>query len=211
MADIVHAERLLPRLLERPRPGDSEGEAGALSVGTVGVESQRRPAPGRRCADIPGAPENGLPPSARARQLMVAETTAREVGKVDLREARLHREGGKHVHIRGAHVRPDRHHSRPAARAGIPDVLTAPAKQPTMRSMGTERQYFRSPEDKARLASPHQIVQRRLSDDGQRWLVVERWLDTQVQPPKWRSRNSDYPLTKSELLYFAERNGDDAA
>ena len=64
--------------------------------------------------------------------------------------------------------------------------------------MGTEKQYFQSPEDKARLASPHQIVQRRLSDDGQRWIVVERWLDTQVQPPKWRSRNRNYPLTKSE-------------
>ena len=74
-----------------------------------------------------------------------------------------------------------------------------------------EKEYFQSSEDKARSASPHQILQRRLSDDGQRWIVVERWLDTQVQPPKWRSRNSHYPLTKSELLYFAKRNGDDAA
>jgi hypothetical protein len=29
----------------------------------------------------------------------------------------------------------------------------------------------------------------RLSDDGERIIIVDRWLDRQVDPPRWRSKN----------------------
>ena len=34
----------------------------------------------------------------------------------------------------------------------------------------------------------------RVSDDGTRLITVTRWIDRQVSPPKWRSKNQSRPL-----------------
>jgi hypothetical protein len=46
----------------------------------------------------------------------------------------------------------------------------------------------------------------RLSDDGQRLVIVERWLDRQVTPPRWRSKNRTQKLSASDLEYYRQRN-----
>jgi hypothetical protein len=51
------------------------------------------------------------------------------------------------------------------------------------------------------------IETRRLSDDGTRIVIVTRWLDRQVLPPKWRSKNRTRKLTPGEIRYFQERGG----
>jgi hypothetical protein len=51
----------------------------------------------------------------------------------------------------------------------------------------------------------------RVADDGQHIIVVERWLDRQVHPPKWRSKNHRRPIpkpTKADHLYFAQQAAD---
>jgi hypothetical protein len=45
----------------------------------------------------------------------------------------------------------------------------------------------------------------RLSDDGRRLIVVERWLDQQVQPPRWRSKNWHRTLKPNEIEYYRQR------
>jgi hypothetical protein len=46
---------------------------------------------------------------------------------------------------------------------------------------------------------------RRLSDDGRRLIIVTRWLDRQVSPPRWRSKNRHVKLTPGEVEYYRER------
>jgi hypothetical protein len=45
----------------------------------------------------------------------------------------------------------------------------------------------------------------RLSEDGRHLVIIERWLDRQVSPPRWRSKNRRRKLTRGEILYFAEK------
>ena len=63
---------------------------------------------------------------------------------------------------------------------------------------------FQSPED-ARRSDPERIVSRRLADDREHWVVLTRWLDRQVEPPRWRAKNERLRLTREELAYYAER------
>lgn len=49
------------------------------------------------------------------------------------------------------------------------------------------------------------IETRRLSDDGRRIIIVTRWLDRQMSPPKWRSKNRHIKLTENELEYYRQR------
>jgi hypothetical protein len=53
--------------------------------------------------------------------------------------------------------------------------------------------------------SEERTVERRLSKDGTRWVIVERWLDRQLVPPRWRSKNRTVRLSRGERLYFEER------
>jgi hypothetical protein len=39
----------------------------------------------------------------------------------------------------------------------------------------------------------------RVSDDGMREIVVERWLDRQMHPPRWRSKNYSRKLSAGKL------------
>jgi hypothetical protein len=51
-------------------------------------------------------------------------------------------------------------------------------------------------------------VERRLADDGEHWVIVERWLDRQVNPPVWRSKNRREKvktLSKADRLYLESR------
>jgi hypothetical protein len=50
-------------------------------------------------------------------------------------------------------------------------------------------------------ASDGRTVERRLSNDGLRWIIVERWFDQQVSPPRWRSKNRHVLLSKADLAY----------
>jgi hypothetical protein len=45
----------------------------------------------------------------------------------------------------------------------------------------------------------------RLSDDGRRLVIVERWLDRQVMPPRWRSKNRTQKLSPGDLEYYRQR------
>jgi hypothetical protein len=44
-----------------------------------------------------------------------------------------------------------------------------------------------------------------ISDDGRRLIIVERWLDQQVFPPRWRSKNWHRKLTSNEITYLESR------
>jgi hypothetical protein len=46
---------------------------------------------------------------------------------------------------------------------------------------------------------------KRLSDDGKRLIIVERWLDRQVMPARWRSKNRHIKLTPNEIEYYRQR------
>jgi len=43
---------------------------------------------------------------------------------------------------------------------------------------------------------------RRPSDDGTRIVIVTRWLDRQMSPPKWRSKNRSVKLKPNEVEYY---------
>jgi hypothetical protein len=45
---------------------------------------------------------------------------------------------------------------------------------------------------------------RYVSDDGQRLIVVTRWLDQQVSPPRWRSKNDHWKLRANEREYLRQ-------
>ena len=51
-------------------------------------------------------------------------------------------------------------------------------------------------------------VTKRLSDDGTRIIVVTRWLDTQMMPPKWRSKNDSIKLKPNEIDYYRRQKQD---
>jgi hypothetical protein len=53
-------------------------------------------------------------------------------------------------------------------------------------------------------SSGERTQSRRLSDDGRRIIVVERWLDRQTSPTRWRTRNWHRKLKANEVAYFAE-------
>lgn len=44
----------------------------------------------------------------------------------------------------------------------------------------------------------------RLSDDGERLIIVERWLDQQIDPPRWRSKNWHRKLPAADVKYLRE-------
>jgi hypothetical protein len=44
----------------------------------------------------------------------------------------------------------------------------------------------------------------RISDDGTRVIIVERWFDRQVSPPRWRSKNWHRKLSKADVLYLEQ-------
>jgi hypothetical protein len=45
----------------------------------------------------------------------------------------------------------------------------------------------------------------RLSDDGERLIIVERWLDRQWEPPRWRSKNRHRNLKANEIEYYRQQ------
>jgi hypothetical protein len=45
----------------------------------------------------------------------------------------------------------------------------------------------------------------RLSDDGERLIIVERWLDRQMHPPRWRSKNWHRKLKATEVEYYRQQ------
>jgi hypothetical protein len=45
----------------------------------------------------------------------------------------------------------------------------------------------------------------RLSDDGTYEIVVERWLDRQWEPPRWRSKNYTRKLDAASVEYYRQR------
>jgi len=47
----------------------------------------------------------------------------------------------------------------------------------------------------------------RLSDDGTRLVIVTRWLDRQMSPPRWRTKNRTRKLNRGEIEYFREGFG----
>jgi hypothetical protein len=46
----------------------------------------------------------------------------------------------------------------------------------------------------------------RLSDDGTRLIIVERWLDQQMSPPRWRSKNWHRKLPPGDVEYYRQRH-----
>jgi hypothetical protein len=48
------------------------------------------------------------------------------------------------------------------------------------------------------------IETRRLSEDGERIVIVTRWLDRQLSPPRWRSKNRHVKLKPNEMAYYRE-------
>jgi hypothetical protein len=54
---------------------------------------------------------------------------------------------------------------------------------------------------------PERFVTKRLSEDGRRIVVIERWYDRQLAPPRWRSKNRHVKLTPGEVEYFWGRLG----
>ena len=54
--------------------------------------------------------------------------------------------------------------------------------------------------------SDERTITTRLSDDGLRPITVERWLDRQMSPPRWRSKNRHRKLTPGDLEYYRQRD-----
>jgi hypothetical protein len=54
--------------------------------------------------------------------------------------------------------------------------------------------------------SDQRSITTRLSDDGEHLVIVERWLDRQVSPPKWRSKNRRRKLSAKEIEYYRQRS-----
>ena len=44
-----------------------------------------------------------------------------------------------------------------------------------------------------------------LSKDGKRLIIVTRWLDRQMSPPRWRSKNRHRKLRPNEIEYYRQR------
>jgi hypothetical protein len=57
----------------------------------------------------------------------------------------------------------------------------------------------------ANQANGERTETRRLSDDGTRIVVVTRWLDRQMSPPRWRTKNRTRKLTRGEIDYYRLR------
>lgn len=60
------------------------------------------------------------------------------------------------------------------------------------------------------MADDERTITKRLSDDGTYLVIVERWLDRQVSPPRWRSKNRRQKLSASDIAYYRqqrEKNG----
>jgi hypothetical protein len=55
------------------------------------------------------------------------------------------------------------------------------------------------------------VETRYLNRDGTRIVVVTHWLDRQVSPPRWRSKNRTIKLKPGELEYFLQRESEPAA
>ena len=53
--------------------------------------------------------------------------------------------------------------------------------------------------------SNERIRRTRISDDGLRLITVERWLDRQVSPPRWRSKNWNRKLKPNDVEYYRQR------
>lgn len=49
---------------------------------------------------------------------------------------------------------------------------------------------------------------KRLAADGRHLVVVEEWLDRQVSPPRWRSKNYRLKLSPNEIEYYRQRSED---
>jgi hypothetical protein len=45
----------------------------------------------------------------------------------------------------------------------------------------------------------------RLSDDGKSIIIVTRWLDRQMSPPRWRSKNRHINLKPNEVDYYRQQ------
>jgi hypothetical protein len=72
---------------------------------------------------------------------------------------------------------------------------------------GRRRREFRAIQAKEEIAVGYneRITTTRLSDDGRRPIIVERWLDRQVMPPRWRSKNRHIKLKPNEIEYYRQR------
>ena len=53
-------------------------------------------------------------------------------------------------------------------------------------------------------------ITKRLSKDGTRMVVITRWLDRQMSPPKWRSKNHHVKLRPSEIEYCRQQAAEGA-
>jgi hypothetical protein len=49
------------------------------------------------------------------------------------------------------------------------------------------------------------IETRWLSDDGKRIIIVTRWLDRQMSPQRWRSKNRHINLKPNEVDYYRQQ------
>ncbi len=47
-----------------------------------------------------------------------------------------------------------------------------------------------------------------LADDGEHLVVVERWLDGQVRPPEWRSKNWRRKLNPTDIEYYRQQRAE---
>jgi len=52
---------------------------------------------------------------------------------------------------------------------------------------------------------------RKFSKDGTRLVIVTRWLDRQVHPPKWRTKNRTQKLSAGEREYVRQRRESESA
>jgi hypothetical protein len=53
--------------------------------------------------------------------------------------------------------------------------------------------------------SEDRTTTRRVSDDGRRMIIVERWLDSQMSPPRWRSKSRHVNLKPGEIEYYRQK------
>jgi hypothetical protein len=50
----------------------------------------------------------------------------------------------------------------------------------------------------------HNTKRTYLSDDGRRLITVEEWIDRQVSPPRYRSKNRHRKLKPNEIAYYEQ-------
>jgi hypothetical protein len=197
-----------PRLLTGPLEGVREDQQAAAACSAS-------PACPRRPRHASAAPRLAAPLPGRARRLH----RARQVSRAQVDTGPPCRRHPPPPHLRHeahvCHLEP--RCGRLPVRALAPDGDVAPDDRPDLRAPSAhaeeQERTLLDAHDKpleggrrrGTMSHNERTQTTRLSDDGNRLIVIERWLDRQVDPPRWRSKNWHRNLKPGEIEYYRQQ------